>query len=55
MAPFYKNQEEDPYLENPQEEEDEEIQEYTVMPSDLFVLSATTDTNDDFSHLDVHM
>ncbi|KAH3759093.1 G-protein beta WD-40 repeat [Pelomyxa schiedti] len=55
MAPVYENPEDDPYLDNPQEEEDEEIEELTITDNDLFVLSATTDLDDNFHHLDVNL
>eukprot|EP01105_Mastigella_eilhardi_P006396 TRINITY_DN17994_c0_g1_i1.p1 TRINITY_DN17994_c0_g1~~TRINITY_DN17994_c0_g1_i1.p1 ORF type:complete len:536 (-),score=178.47 TRINITY_DN17994_c0_g1_i1:508-2115(-) len=55
IEPFYKTQEEDPNIVNPNEEEDSEVEEYTVMPTDMFVLAATTDVDDNFSHLDVHV
>eukprot|EP00727_Mastigamoeba_balamuthi_P001053 m51a1_g10945 hypothetical protein (509) ;mRNA; f:190940-192703 len=52
-AIVYKDSAEDPNLVEP--EDDSDVEEETIMQSDMFVLAATTEVSDDYSHLDVHL
>lgn len=50
---YYENPEEDPNLVDM--DDDSDIEEAAILDDDLFVLAATTDVDDEFSHLDVHV
>jgi len=59
MAPYYENQEDDPYLKREDGMDDDgmdsEVEESAVLEDDLFLLAATTEPEDNFSHLDAHI
>ena len=50
---YYENPEEDPNLVDM--DDDSDVEEAAILEDDLFVLAATTDVDDEFSHLDVHV
>ena len=50
---YYDNPEEDPNLVDM--DDDSDVEEAAILDDDLFVLAATTDVDDEFSHLDVHV
>ena len=50
---YYENPEEDPNLVDM--DDDSDVEEAAILDDDLFVLAATTDVDDEFSHLDVHV
>jgi len=58
MKPFYENQADDPYMKHDGEDDDDmdfEAEESAVLEDDLFLLAATTEPEDNFSHLDAHI